>query len=278
MCSHGDTYIQQIINMNYYTDADLLQLNLEQQLEKKAGKTYGPLGKYKLIYFVDDMNMPARDPYDTQTAIALLRQHRDYMHWYDKNKLMVKEVINTQLIAAMNPTAGSFIVNPRLQRHFWMLAVGLPEQGSLTRIYQAYLDKHFSKFQATIQGEIQTIIKVTLQLHNEVMRLFKKTAANFHYEFNVRHLTNVFQGLLTARVEAIKTPEILAKLWMHEASRVYGDRLVSKSDLDKFNAAVSEQVSKSLAKFSGLKKFTQGETLVFAHFVASLDEKLYDQF
>jgi dynein heavy chain len=31
-----------------------------------------------------------------------------------------------------------------------------------------------------------------LALHNEVSAKFRKTAANFHYEFNVRHLTNVF--------------------------------------------------------------------------------------
>jgi len=87
---------------------------MEQFLEKKAGINFAPIGKYKMLYFVDDMNMPARDPYDTQNAIALLRQHRDYEHWYDKNKLTLKNIKNTQLIAAMNPTAGSFIVNPRL--------------------------------------------------------------------------------------------------------------------------------------------------------------------
>jgi dynein heavy chain len=92
----------------------------------------------------------------------------------------------------MNPTAGSFFVNPRLQRHFWLLAVGFPEQSSLTTIYSAYLIKHFSKFKATIQAEIAPVIKATLQLHAEVERNFRKTAANFHYEFNVRHLTNVF--------------------------------------------------------------------------------------
>jgi dynein heavy chain len=46
---------------------------MEQTLEKKAGKTFAPIGKFKLLYFVDDMNMPARDAYDTQSAIALLR-------------------------------------------------------------------------------------------------------------------------------------------------------------------------------------------------------------
>jgi len=165
---------------------------MEQSLEKKAGKTFAPIGKFKLIYFVDDMNMPARDPYDTQNAIALLRQHRDYEHWYDKGKLTLKDIKSTQLVAAMNPTAGSFMVNPRLQRHFWLLAVGFPEQSSLQTIYSAYLNKHFSKFKGTIQEQIGPIIKGTLQLHSEVERCFRKTAQNFHYEFNVRHLTNVF--------------------------------------------------------------------------------------
>jgi dynein heavy chain len=72
------------------------------------------MGKYKLIYFVDDMNMPKRDPYDTQNAISLLRQHKDYEHWYDKSKLSLKDITNTQLVAAMNPTAGSFVVENRL--------------------------------------------------------------------------------------------------------------------------------------------------------------------
>lgn len=275
----GDEYLQQIINFNYYTDANLLQLNLEQNLEKKAGKTFAPLGKFKLIYFVDDMNMPARDPYDTQNAIALLRQHRDYEHWYDKNKLALKDIKNTQLVAAMNPTAGSFIVNPRLQRHFWLLAVGFPEQSSLSTIYSAYLNKHFSKFQQTIQAEIAPVIKATLSLHSEIERNFRKTAANFHYEFNVRHLTNVFQGLLTAKPEAIKGPDNFIRLWVHEAERIYGDRLVNQADLLKYKGLQFELVSKSFSKFN-LKKYfgATPEPLIFANFVASLDDKLYDQF
>jgi dynein heavy chain len=43
----------------------------------------------------------------------------------------LKDIKSTQLVAAMNPTAGSFILNPRLQRHFFLMAVGFPEQSSL---------------------------------------------------------------------------------------------------------------------------------------------------
>jgi len=34
----------------------------------------------------------------------------------------------------MNPTAGSFFVNPRLQRHFYCLMIQLPENQSLMKI------------------------------------------------------------------------------------------------------------------------------------------------
>lgn len=36
---------------------------------------------------------------------------------YDRNKLVLKEVHNVQYVSCMNPTAGSFTINPRLQVH-----------------------------------------------------------------------------------------------------------------------------------------------------------------
>ena len=66
-------------------------------------------------YFIDDLNMPQLDPYDTQSAIALLRQHIDYGCWYDRAKMTIKNIGNSQYLACMNPTAGSFLINPRLE-------------------------------------------------------------------------------------------------------------------------------------------------------------------
>ena len=42
---------------------------------------YGPPGSRRMVYFVDDMNMPFVDKYDTQSAIELLRQMIDYHGW-----------------------------------------------------------------------------------------------------------------------------------------------------------------------------------------------------
>jgi len=68
-------------------------------------------------------------------------------------------------------------------------------------------------------------------------------------------------------------------LWVHEAERIYGDRLVSHENVATYRAIQAELVSKSFSKFN-LKKYfgATAEPLVFANFVASLDDKLYDQF
>ena len=46
------------VPFNYYTTSAMLQAVLDKPLEKKAGRNYGPPGTKRLIYFIDDMNMP----------------------------------------------------------------------------------------------------------------------------------------------------------------------------------------------------------------------------
>ena len=70
-------------------------------------------------------------------------------HWFDRAKLTQKNVKNTQYIACMNPTAGSFVVNPRLQRLFMTLAMDFPGQDSLMKIYGTFLQVSSSTPTAT---------------------------------------------------------------------------------------------------------------------------------
>ena len=54
----GDDHMVTNVPFNFYTTSEMLQQILEKPLEKKTGKNYGPPGNKKLIYFIDDMNMP----------------------------------------------------------------------------------------------------------------------------------------------------------------------------------------------------------------------------
>ena len=123
ICSKSDTYQQQIINFNFYSDANLAQMILEQNLEKKAGRLYAPKGTGKLIYFVDDLNMPK--PYlRSQPPIEILRQLVDQGGWYDRkdNKHPFRNIVDTMIVAAMGtPGGGKSFITPRFQRHFNIL-------------------------------------------------------------------------------------------------------------------------------------------------------------
>jgi dynein heavy chain, axonemal len=139
------------ISFNYFTDVISFQKIMESPLEKKAGINYGPRGTKQLIYFVDDLNMPRLDPYETAMPISLMRQHLGWGHWFDRAKLTQKNINNTQYVACMNPTAGSFIINPRLQRLFMTLAMDFPGQDSLMKIYGTFLQGHLKNFKEEVQ-------------------------------------------------------------------------------------------------------------------------------
>ena len=84
-----ENYLVANVPFNYYYTAEMLQKILEKPLEKKAGKNYGPPGNKKLVYFIDDINMPEVDLYGTVGPHTLIRQHLDYNHWYDIHRLLM---------------------------------------------------------------------------------------------------------------------------------------------------------------------------------------------
>ena len=236
--------LSHVVNFNYFTDSRALQVVMEAPLEKKAGINYGPPGKAYLIYYLDDLNLPFVDQYNTQSAIAVVRELLDYGHWYDRAKLSLKNIQNGQFVSSLNPTAGSFVVNPRLQRHFFSLAIGFPGPTSLHTIFSTFLEGHLKPFNEDVQGCAQALLGGALLLHAGVSSTFRKSAANFHYEFSVRHLSSVFQGMLMANPDQFKTVERMIELWLHESERVYGDRLVSLEDLEKYRALALAQSKK----------------------------------
>ena len=161
--------------------------------------------------------MAMLDPYNTASNISLMRQHMGYGHIYDLNKLSQKVLMNTQYFAAMNPTAGSFVINPRLQRLFAAFAIGFPSAESLNTIYNTFLAGHLKNFSSDIIDQGKKVVQAALMLHKKVAGTFRKTAFNFHYEFNIRHMAGVFQGMLMSKPEQVGDSLRLVQLWLHES-------------------------------------------------------------
>ena len=231
LSSLDDKYKSITINMNYFTDSFSLQTMLEQSIDKRSGKTYGPPSG-KMIFFVDDLNLPCVETYGTQTPMALMRQHMDYSSWYDRSEIGLKRtLVDCQYIASMNHKNGSFMIDPRLQRHFVTLSTNLPGDNELNAIFNTILESHLYHFDKKIHTLSQKIIESTTAVHKEIQLKFLPSAVKFFYNFTMRELSSVVRGLLNSKPHSFKEPKDIARLWYHEVMRVYTDRMMSEAEI-----------------------------------------------
>jgi dynein heavy chain len=71
-----------------------------------------------------------------------------------------------------------------------------------------------------------------LDLYNHLVEDLPPTPAKFHYIFNLRDLSRVFEGLTLSTPDTVKTSAQMLRLWRNECLRVFHDRLISQSDKD----------------------------------------------
>jgi dynein heavy chain, axonemal len=173
-----DTTLSAAINFNSFTDSKTLQVVVESQVDKRAGRTFGPPPGKTLIYFMDDLNMP-----------------------YDRDHLEEqKQLVDIMFTACMNPKSGSFYVDLRLSRHFTLISCLTAERDILKAIYFSILDNHFGSFDKSISELSAKIVGATTTVFWGVATSpqFMPTARKFHYQFNLRDFSKIIQNIMLA--------------------------------------------------------------------------------
>ena len=86
-------------------------------------------------------------------------------------------------------------IHPFFQRHFCVFSVNFPNLDALTTIYTNILSQHLAinGFAQGVQKYASTVISGAVALHAKVTSSFLPTAIKFHYIFNLRDLSNIFQ-------------------------------------------------------------------------------------
>lgn len=265
-----DGIISKNIVMSYYTSSYTLQQELEGYIDKRSGSFFGPPMGKKMVFFIDDMNLPYVETYGTQNAIALLTQHMQHGSVFDRGDLGIrKHMMDIQYVAAMNPTAGSFEICERCQRHFATFAIMMPSSSDLKTIFLSLFGGHLKCFQPSIQDLTSKLVDTAIDMYESVTSRFLPSAVKFMYNWNMRELTNIFQGCCHARPEYYIKPVTMARLFVHETQRVYSDRLVSEDEIKIFDGMFREVAKKTIPNISVEELFDR--PLVYTTFVTTTD-------
>lgn len=122
------------------------------------------------------------------------------------------------------------MVDPRLLSLFTTFNLVFPSQENLQRIYNSVLGNHLKKFSTEIQDLTSKITDMTLKLYRQIVELLPRTPVKFHYIFNLRDLSRVYEGLTRSTIDKFATKDSIVRLWRNEALRVFNDRLINEED------------------------------------------------
>jgi dynein heavy chain len=236
--NYGENMRLKKLCLSSATSSFMLQNSVELELDKRGGKNYGPPGGKKMTVFIDDIHMPEKNKWGDQPTLELVRQlvETNGCCFLDKDKRGDLKIIeDLQYICAMgHPGGGRQDIPNRLKRHFFIFNMILPSNQAINEIYGQMMAGRFTSVPVVYSQIVDHLPNISIMLWTWMRSKMLPSPTKFHYTFNLRDLSRIFQGILGTPRESIPDSKTLVLLWRHECERVFSDKLTNISDKELF--------------------------------------------
>lgn len=92
------------------------------------------------------------------------------------------------------------------------------------------MEGHTRPFSQEIKDVVPKLAKMTLELYKSIVNDLPPTPSKFHYIFNLRDLSRIYNGLVLTTPERFQNASQIGRLWRNEVMRVISDRLIENDD------------------------------------------------